>query len=275
MNFNCSEKMLQKVSMISQNIRKRKQINLLTIGGFGRYGNQLIRYLFLLHLKYIHQADIECNPWIGEKIYTIKPGNAKIEPQEKTYALSSEIDELRSLQFYPAYQFRYGNTPSVKIMEQARYFEKKILPMDEFILNSEAEFNPIEITGYFTRHTSIFRENKAKIINEFRYQRSIYNFLEPIETYLKQQGKTIVTIHIRDGDVIGAQLILGELFFAVPLGWYINFLKANWNKWEDPILYICGGESFDLSNLFAEFKYINFNILNKKKINTTQSLTSA
>lgn len=225
----------------------------------------MIRYFFLLHLKFIHEADIEYNSWIGEKFYTIPPGNDRIKPEEKAYALNSEIDELIRLQSYSAYQFRYRNTPSEKVMKQARYFDKKLLPMDESIFKSETAFDTIEITGYFTRHTSMFSQTKAKIIKKFRYQESIHNFLKPIKNRLKQQGKTIVTIHIREGDAVGAQLILGELFFVVPLVWYVNFLKANWHKWEDPVLYICGGESFDLSKFFAEFKYINLNILNTQK----------
>ena len=91
--------------------------------------------------------------------------------------------------------------------------------------------------GYFQYHTSVYAPHKS-------FFRALF---EPVEAIKKEANemlmsmlgsstRTLVAVHLRRGDYDHGK------FKAAPEQWYLGWLKKNWNKLEDPILFIASDE---------------------------------
>lgn len=110
------------------------------------------------------------------------------------------------------------------------------------------KLNGCDIKGYCQYHTSVYDKE---------YFRSLFRIMPALEKGLKEPvkhirglGKTVVGIHIRLGDY----RVLGRSANIAPTGWYLRWLKENWDKLDDPVLFIASDEIDTVINDFKDYK---------------------
>lgn len=125
-------------------------------------------------------------------------------------------------------------------------YPEKMIKDDCIWLNGE-NLKGCDIKGYFQYHTKQYAPHKD-------YFRSLYKFLPSLEGPLQRpvdqmrgRGNTLVGIHIRMGDYrIGSRK--GGI---APTGWYLKWLEENWDKLDNPVLFIASDE---IENVVEDFK---------------------
>ena len=138
--------------------------NLLTMRGFGRWGrwgNQLIQYMFLRIYARQHGCTLYLPPWVGKSIFALPevPTDIRLPPWRET------CDGLNGLSPVP--------------------------PDGDELVNRDFE-------GYAQYHTRWYRSHSAYIQSLFQ---DIHISAEALDAAQKlRQHKTVVGIHVRRGD---------------------------------------------------------------------------
>ena len=105
----------------------------------------------------------------------------------------------------------------------------------------------VDVCGYFQYHTSWHRPDKAMFRKLFRPVPEIREPLEAGVMKLREGGRTLIGIHVRRGDFAGG------LHFAAPTSWYTEWLAANWQRWQKPVLLLASDDLATVKQDFARF----------------------
>lgn len=112
----------------------------------------------------------------------------------------------------------------------------------------DGEIKNCDIKGYFQYHTSLYDKD---------YFRSLFKFISPLddEGYriyqkVKCEASTVVAIHIRRGDYD----IPTRRQNIAPNQWYLGWLKENWDKLDNPVLFIASDEINKVAMDFKEYR---------------------
>lgn len=109
-------------------------------------------------------------------------------------------------------------------------------------------FEGYDIKGYCQYHTSLYAPYK-------RYFRLLYKFIKPLERVLKESLEPL-----RQGTLIGIHIRLSDYRLPrrraniAPMQWYLDWLDENWDKLDNPILFLASDE---IDNVIKEFRKYN------------------
>ena len=108
------------------------------------------------------------------------------------------------------------------------------------------EFVGKDFRGYAQYHTSYYRPYRDFLCDLFQPVESVRDRLAPAVARLDSLGRTRVGIHLRRGDY-------GQrIFYITPVQWYLDWLKENWSRLDDPVLYVAS-EDRELVNAFRDY----------------------
>ena len=180
-----------------------------TLGTNGRFGNQLFQYMFLRIYASLFDCKV-CTPkWIGQELF-----NLNDPPITKTLPL-----------------VEMPNTEIPCWIDPAIKFTMPIVDVDFF--------------GYFQYNTKYLNMYKSFIREIFTPKKEVESKIAPIFNKLKKLNKTIIGVHLRNGD-------FGHLHhFIPPNSWYEDWLDSIWHSIKNPILFIA---SDDLNRNLIDFK---------------------
>ena len=188
---------------------KKAVITMSTLGKNGRFANQIFQYAFLKIYAQEHNLRVETPSWIGQTI------------------------------------FGHNDSPSTKSLPL--FQEKTNNIQDAIIPNTDRVFKNVDFWGYFQYNTKYYAPYKE-------YFRSLYKPVSKIQTKmvqglqkLRNQGKTVVGIHLRRGDY-GYQD-----FFIAPSQWYLEWLNNIWSTLDKPILFIASDEIDKVKQDFSKY----------------------
>ncbi|MBE9029052.1 alpha-1,2-fucosyltransferase [filamentous cyanobacterium LEGE 11480] len=219
------------------------------LGAFGRFGNQIFQYAFLRICAKNSNSKIECPTWIGQKIF-----GHKDHPLSSCLAPAIEKNDGCDLLFDKFPNFVY-------------YLEKKSghksIRIDQLAMQSDLK--NVDIFGHFQFHTQVFKPYKEYFYSLFQPVEALKAPLESSFKHAFPKGKTIVGIHIRQGDYVNEPLWGCGLIF--PTKWYRQWLEKVWSELEDPILFLC---SDNLDGIIAEFDCFSPITLNNLNVDIPQ-----
>lgn len=109
-----------------------------------------------------------------------------------------------------------------------------------------------DIRGYFQYHTSLYDKDYFRSL--YRYTASVEKGMAEMYQEIKGQASTVVAIHIRKGDCN----IPTRRHNIVPNQWYLEWLKENWSKLDNPKLFIASDEIDKARDDFGEYRPSNF-----------------
>lgn len=108
---------------------------------------------------------------------------------------------------------------------RGNHLDEQIPPIGDEYLNHDA-------VGYFQYHTSYYSPYKDQFRSFFQPIDSIRKPLEEAFCELRSLGKTVIGLHIRRSDY-------GRLIFHMtPIEWYKRWLAENWQRFENPVLFV-------------------------------------
>jgi hypothetical protein len=190
-------------------MQKNKLISMSTLGSNGRFGNQFFQYIFLRLYSKLFDCKI-CTPkWIGQEIFN--------------------INDLPIIDKFPLVEM-----PNTEIPCWIDKKFKNLMPLVN-----------VDFHGYFQYNTKYINEYKSYIREIFTPKIEIKSKLSPIINTLKKLDKTIIGIHLRNGD-------FGHLHhFIPPNSWYKEWLDSFWSDIKNPLLFIASDE---LEKNIVDFK---------------------
>ncbi len=100
--------------------------------------------------------------------------------------------------------------------------------------------------GQAQYHTSYYRPHREFIRCLWRPTVALCRRMLPAKGRLDSLGQTRIGIHLRRGDY--GRLI----FYITPVQWYLEWLKANWARFDDPVLFVAS-EDRALVDEFREY----------------------
>ncbi|HTS93100.1 MAG TPA: alpha-1,2-fucosyltransferase [Stellaceae bacterium] len=107
-----------------------------------------------------------------------------------------------------------------------------------------------DVEGWCQCHTSYFNPHRELFRTLFRPGVRLQPIVDRAMARLKTLGRTLVAVHVRRGDYIG-----GELFWATPSSWYLEWLREIWQSLEGPLLYVASDDA-SVYREFADFSPI-------------------
>jgi hypothetical protein len=194
-------------------IRQTPCLGMSSLGQNGRWGNQLFQYAFLHFLARARGVEVRIPKWRGSRIFQIKDRS-----------LLGRLPERMEHEFWA--------DPPV-------YYD----------LTNGAEAN-FEVRGYFERHTSLYGQDREFFRSLFRWQPRVKRQGEKWLRELREEGKTLVGVHVRRGDYCDEHATC----FPAPTEWYLDWLKEHWPKLDQPVLYVASDESERVRKDFSEYQ---------------------
>ncbi len=114
--------------------------------------------------------------------------------------------------------------------------EQKVIEGSLPTYSSPNSYNNCDIKGYLQYHTDLCMKDYFRSL--FRFKPELEDGLATLLKEVRQQASTLVAIHIRRGDYN----IPSRSHNIAPTKWYLDWLDKNWEKLDNPILYIASDE---------------------------------
>jgi len=209
----------------------------------------------------------DCNIEIKDDIIRVIPKNIIAIAEDKFISMSSlgsygrfgnQLFQYAALKIYAATNGLRVEVPDdwigrglfcgcndLPVSEKPR--EQKMLGDGCIWLNGQ-QLEGCDIKGYCQYHTIHYVSYKD-------YFRSLFNFIPPLERVLKEpiaplrQG-TLIGIHIRLSDY----RLPGRSVNIAPIRWYLDWLRENWGKLDNPTLFIASDEIDNVIEHFREYQ---------------------
>lgn len=203
-----------KEKFIPKNLPSQGVITMKNLGKLGRFGNQIFQYGFLKVYAKQHNLKVETPSWIGE------------------YLFGCQDDDISK------------QLPSFMVEEYDLY-KSPIYKRNSTIKN-------VDLWGFFQCHTSFYAREKDYFISLFQPTLDVEYIVKSAYQKLKNKGKTIIGIHLRQGDS----------YHSFPIEWYQEWLKNIWNQLENPVLFLASDNLDDILDKFVEYNPITTQDLN-------------
>lgn len=215
-------------------------------GELGRFGNQVMQYMFLKSLAVAHGvSEIQVPGWVGAGLFGLN-------------------DRLVQRQF-PAVVEYHGTKANSTFTDDFIEYVKRSNPgrtvpeLSPAILESGTEsgvVTNVDVWGWFQWHSKHFAPFKHIIQNTFAPVPALQDHCERIFNekvrFAGGRPRTVVGLHLRLGDY---QNIAASSFgYCAPTSWYLEWLEEIWPTLNDPVLFVA---SDDVNAIIDDFKKYN------------------
>lgn len=151
-------------------------IQMSTLGGNGRFANQIFQYFFLKILELELGVEIRYPAWDGSYLFKIPPTPAGLRIEQSL--------------FEDGYPDFFAKSTLDLELEKVRFLIKK------------NPLNPIDLIGFYQFHTIFYKKYKNLFRNVFSFNGSVKGMVDPLINQFKSDNKNIVAIHVRRGDYL-------------------------------------------------------------------------
>ena len=221
-----------------QNIM-RGWISFKGLTSLGRFGNQVMKYIFIKVYAKLYHLKVIIPSWAGSKLFVSVDNHNEL--------ISSNFNENISTLQEDQHDFLHQRNFSYSINE----------PLNSSILK-EHELSTLtnqDIAGYFQFHTSHYQFVKNYIFSLFELKLHYQTWLKECwENELSKHGNYLIAIHIRRGDYGSPP------FDIAPVIWYINWLQKKLveviQSGKTPVIFIATDDHTGV--IFDEIENYNF-----------------
>eukprot|EP00172_Hildenbrandia_rubra_P001854 Plantae.Rhodophyta-Hildenbrandia_rubra.ctg24694.p1 GENE.Plantae.Rhodophyta-Hildenbrandia_rubra.ctg24694~~Plantae.Rhodophyta-Hildenbrandia_rubra.ctg24694.p1 ORF type:complete len:586 (-),score=109.23 Plantae.Rhodophyta-Hildenbrandia_rubra.ctg24694:641-2398(-) len=223
-------------------------ITMTGFGKLGRFGNQVLQYMFLkCYAKVNIVEEIQVPSWIGSSLFGL-------DDREVQRALPA------------ATEFKETKANSTFTTEFIDYIEAsnggKLVPeIGLDALSEEAQsmdFVNVDVWGWFQWHTSKYAPFKSMIQSTFEPVKSLKSSMDKLfeekVKYYEGKRRTVVGIHIRRGDY--KNIAASSFGYCAPTSWYLEWLENIWDSLDNPVLMITSDEVNAVIGDFAKYNPI-------------------
>ncbi|GJQ12265.1 hypothetical protein GpartN1_g4056.t1 [Galdieria partita] len=217
----------------------------LTMSGFGelgRFGNQVIQYMFLKCCAMVHHTSVQIPPWIGESLFCVKDDRVT-----RRFPAVVECSDMKANSTFTETFMNY-----IKASNNGR----DVREVGPDILSKQGchsnRLMNADVWGWFQWHTDNYRPFRSFIRSLFRVKPDLKAFLDSeIEKKLCRldNSATLVGIHIRLGDY--KDISASSFGYCAPVKWYLEWLESIWPKLKNPVLFVASDEIDQVERAFA------------------------
>lgn len=119
-----------------------------------------------------------------------------------------------------------------------------------------AIFNKSSSYDLFSPYANVFRRvYKDEVLSLLKIHSHWVDKFDKLLSWIRCNGATIISLHIRLGDMER----LGSAYGAIHYSAYLNWLSENWHRFDRPILYIASDDPEKAKIVFHEFLPITLN----------------
>eukprot|EP00188_Purpureofilum_apyrenoidigerum_P000420 Plantae.Rhodophyta-Purpureofilum_apyrenoidigerum.ctg11816.p1 GENE.Plantae.Rhodophyta-Purpureofilum_apyrenoidigerum.ctg11816~~Plantae.Rhodophyta-Purpureofilum_apyrenoidigerum.ctg11816.p1 ORF type:complete len:509 (+),score=95.32 Plantae.Rhodophyta-Purpureofilum_apyrenoidigerum.ctg11816:481-2007(+) len=217
-------------------------ITMTGFGELGRFGNQVLQYMFLRCYAKLVGANVQVPYWVGKELFGLDD-----EPVLRALPAVIETRETKANSTFTDNFLKYiiDSNDGKPVPE--------LKPMQ--LLDDVNENKPVnvDIWGWFQWHTK----------NYAPFKRIIQDTLMPVPT-LKKHFDTMINEKLRCGGkrtVVGCHLRLGDyknisassFGYVTPTSWYLQWLEEIWPTLDNPVLFVASDEIDTVLRDFAKF----------------------
>ena len=201
---------------------RRPVVTMSTLGGNGRFANQLFQYLFLRLVAEKQNAVLQVPAWFGEEVFGC--GTVRLLRPPPRLAMESQSEAV----------------PGAVALGD---------PL-ELIERCDPEFRSTDFWGYFQLHTSGLRGHRGLIRRLFA-RRDRYAAAEALVfERLRAGGKRVVAVHLRRGDY-GY-----DAFFRAPCAWYERWVEAEGLDAGGHLIFVCSEDAEHYASRFKGYEVV-------------------
>lgn len=210
-------------------------------GELGRYGNQVLQYVFLKCYAHAHNiSEIQVPAWVGSTLFGM-------QDRQVQRALPSVVEfrgTLANSTFTTDFIDYVKNSNRDTVVPELS--SSALLPGA-----SDPHVN-VDVWGWFQWHTSNYAPFKDLIQDTFSPVPALKTHFEDVFNrnvrYRDGKKRTVVGLHLRLGDY---QNISASSFgYCAPTSWYLDWLAEVWPTLENPVLFVA---SDDLDAVLRDF----------------------
>lgn len=219
-------------------------VTMTALGELGRFGNQVMQYIFLKCYAAAHGVkEIQVPGWVGAGLFGLTD-----RPVQRAFPAIAEFRDTKANSTFTTDLIDY-----VKHSKHGRGVSE-LTPDALRDGHSEIPVN-VDIWGWFQWHTSHYAPFKDIILETFTPVEELHAHCARIfdERVRFRNGKhhTVVGLHLRLGDY---QSIAASSFgYRVPTSWYLEWLAKIWCTLQNPILFIASDNLNAVLNDFADY----------------------
>lgn len=213
-------------------------------GELGRWGNQVLQYLFLKCYAARHGIEeIQTPGWVGASLFGLKdrPVQRALPPViefRQTVANSTFTNDLLD--------YVCASNPEMEVAE-----------LSPTVLSQDVKNPPsnVDIWGWYQWHTKHFIDFKPLIQDTFQAVPEIHEEMsKSFDTNIRHRGgkkRTVVGLHMRLGDY--KNIAASSFGYCAPSEWYLSWLQRIWPSLENPVLFVASDDIASVLRDFAEF----------------------
>ena len=201
-------------------IGTRGQVTMSSLGGNGRFANQLFQYSYLKLYALRHGATAALPEWEGKELFCLEdPSCAGVHLPRLSFAAFTDDDRM-------------------------------LWDMDEPPID-------IDLWGYFQEIPRCWQPHRPLLRRMFTLSNAHERAINAWHYEVTRAGqRTLVVIHVRRGDYRDLQHSDLPWFRLVPEDWYLAWLRAIWPTLRDPALYLATDDERTFP-IFLEFAPIS------------------
>ena len=196
----------------------RNNVSMKSLGNLGRFGNRLWQYLFLRMYGLRNGLAIKVPEWEGDQIFGFSDERL------------SDDDQHESMIFF-------GNDDD----------DLELWEIDN------APYN-VDFKGYFQHVPPQWGVHRQFIRRLYGLKPKWGGAIEQLTLFLKREGRTLVTVHVRRGDY---RTYDHPLFRLVPTDWYRALLDKIWPSLVRPLLHVSTDEPEMIKPEFADYEQLD------------------
>ncbi len=198
----------------------RDSVSMTSLGGQGRFANQLWQYLFLRMYGLRNGLAIHVPAWEGERVFGFSDRRPDGAERPSMTFLGSGDDDL------------------------------ELWEIDDPPRN-------VDFKGYFPSLPPQWGAHRAFIRRLYALKPEWRGAVEQLRLLLERDRRTLVSIHVRRGDYRKYDHAERPEFRLVPAGWYRALLDKVWPRLERPLLHVATDEPQMIAPAFAGYEQLD------------------
>lgn len=223
-------------------------ITMTGFGELGRFGNQVLQYIFLKCYAARHEIEeIQVPGWVGAGLFGLKD-----QPVKRAFPAAVEFRDTLANSTFTTDFIDYVKSSNGK------HVVPEVFPgaLCENSNGAMSGLKNVDIWGWFQWHTSHFAPFKKLIQETFLPIPDLYNALHTeFNQKLRFRGgikRTVVGLHLRLGDY--KNISASSFGYVAPTSWYLSWLEKIWPTLENPVLLVA---SDDVEAVLRDFSAYN------------------
>ncbi|CAN8075017.1 unnamed protein product [Agarophyton chilense] len=234
------------------------RLTMTCFGELGRFGNQVLQYMFLRVYAERHAiSEIQLPPWVGAALFGLRdaPVQRALPPVVEfrdTLANSTFTTDLLDYVTNANPNFHVPQLEPSCLQPGPRADASRV--------------HNVDVWGWFQWHSSHFAPYKQLIRSIFRPVPQISSHFEDVfSQQLRFRGgkrRTVVGVHLRMGDY--KNIAASSFGYCAPTAWYLQWLEKIWPTLDNPVLFVASDDLGAVLDDFAAYEPLTANDIGMK-----------